>query len=264
MSQSHDGVSRRGFLKGLGVTTVAGGLAGPGSLAGAPAAEDGVRGPGEFDLSLKVNGLTRKLKVEPRVTLLDALRNRLDITGPKKVCDRGTCGACTVLLNGAPVYACSMLAVEAAGRAITTVEGIGTPDKLNAVQAAFVKHDAQQCGFCTPGFVTTATAFVRNNPKATPDEIARGWAATSAVAAPTPGCCSPWRMPGKTGKEACNGQGKLARRGPADVDRATSGSRRWPGQSDGHGEVFLRHQSARHALGQGPPLSPRARRSGEH
>ena len=116
----------------------------------------------------------RRVNVEPRVTLLDALRNRLDVTGPKKVCDRGTCGACTVLVDGQPVYSCSMLAVEAEGRAITTVEGIGTPEKMNAVQQAFVKHDAQQCGFCTPGFVTAATAFVRKNPNATTDEICKG------------------------------------------------------------------------------------------
>jgi xanthine dehydrogenase YagT iron-sulfur-binding subunit len=138
------------------------------------AAENGgVLGPAEIPITLKVNGANRALKVEPRVTLLDALRNRLDVTGPKKVCDRGTCGACTVLVDGQAVYACSMLALEAEGRAITTVEGIGTPEKLSAVQQAFVKNDAQQCGFCTPGFVTAATAFVRKHPSATTEEISR-------------------------------------------------------------------------------------------
>src|SRR5262249_22038412 len=124
--------------------------------------------------TLKINGKNRTLSVEPRVTLLDALRNRLDLTGPKKVCDRGTCGACTVLVDGHPVYSCSMLAVEAEGRPITTVDGLGTPEKMTAVQKAFVKHDAQQCGFCTPGFVTAATAFVRKHPEASAEEICKG------------------------------------------------------------------------------------------
>jgi xanthine dehydrogenase YagT iron-sulfur-binding subunit len=167
-------VSRRGFLKGFGAGTVATGLLSPAALRESMAAESGgLLGPGEIPVTLKLNGANRTLKVEPRVTLLDALRNRLDVTGPKKVCDRGTCGACTVLVDGHPVYSCSMLALEAEGRAITTVEGIGTPGKMNSVQKAFVKNDAQQCGFCTPGFVTAATAFVRKNPNATTDEITR-------------------------------------------------------------------------------------------
>jgi xanthine dehydrogenase YagT iron-sulfur-binding subunit len=180
MSEHHDapdssGVSRRGFLKGIGVTTAATGLlSAVKPIAKAAGNDPNIRGPGEFSLTLSVNGQARKLNVEPRVTLLDALRNRLDLTGPKKVCDRGTCGACTVLLDGQPVYSCSMLAVEAEGRKITTIEGIGTPEKMNAVQKAFVQHDAQQCGFCTPGFVMAATAFVRKNPNATTDEICKG------------------------------------------------------------------------------------------
>ncbi len=166
------GVSRRGFLKGVGVSTAATGLlAAVKPLAEAAQNESGLLGPGEFSLTLQVNGQSRPLKVEPRVTLLDALRNRLDVTGPKKVCDRGTCGACTVLLDGKPVYSCSMLAVEAQGRAVTTVEGLGTPEKMNAVQAAFVKHDAQQCGFCTPGFVVSMYAAFQDNPSAGPGEI---------------------------------------------------------------------------------------------
>jgi xanthine dehydrogenase YagT iron-sulfur-binding subunit len=168
------GISRRGFLKGLGVGTVAGGLIAPVSLKEALASEGGVAGPGEVPLTLQINGQPRKLKVEPRVTLLDALRNRLDLTGAKKVCDRGTCGACTVLVDGRPVYSCSLLAVEAEGRQITTIEGIGTPAKMNAVQKAFVDHDAQQCGFCTAGFVVASTAFVREHPNASVDDVRRG------------------------------------------------------------------------------------------
>jgi xanthine dehydrogenase YagT iron-sulfur-binding subunit len=168
------GLSRRGFLKGIGVTSVATGLITPSSLEGALAKEAKVVGPGEVPLSLKINGQTRQLNVEPRVTLLDALRNRLDLTGAKKVCDRGTCGACTVLLDGQPVYACSMLALEAEGKEITTVEGLGTPERMNEVQKAFVHHDAQQCGFCTPGFVLASTAYIRKHPKATVDQIQHG------------------------------------------------------------------------------------------
>ena len=170
---SSDGFSRRGFLKGIGVGSIAGGLLSP--VLPADAADNGqTRGPGEIPVTLKINGQSRKLSLEPRVTLLDALRNRLDLTGAKKVCDRATCGACTVLVDGNPVYSCTLLAVEAEGREITTVEGLGTPDKMNAVQKAFVKHDAQQCGFCTPGFIVASTAFVRKHPNATPEQVRAG------------------------------------------------------------------------------------------
>lgn len=168
------GLSRRGFLKGIGVTSVATGFLSPSSLHQALAQDSKVLGPGEIPLTLKINGQDRQLNVEPRVTLLDALRNRLDLTGAKKVCDRATCGACTVLLDGQPVYACSLLAIEAEGRQITTVEGLGTPQRLNEVQKAFVRHDAQQCGFCTPGFVVASTALVRKNPNATLDQVCKG------------------------------------------------------------------------------------------
>jgi len=168
------GLSRRGFLKGIGVTSVATGLLTPSTLEESLAAEPKVLGPGEVPLMLKINGQDRQLNVEPRVTLLDALRNRLDLTGAKKVCDRGTCGACTVLVDGQPVYSCSMLALEAEGKAITTIEGIGSPGRLNPVQEAFVHHDAQQCGFCTPGFVVASTAFVRKNPNASLEQVRKG------------------------------------------------------------------------------------------
>jgi xanthine dehydrogenase YagT iron-sulfur-binding subunit len=167
------GFSRRGFLKGLGAGTVATGLL---PQVGSVAAQEqaNLRGPGEIPIMLRVNGQTRRVNVEPRVTLLDALRNRLDLTGSKKVCDRGTCGACTVLLDGKPVYSCTMLAVEVEGRRITTIEGLGVPGHLNPLQRAFIKHDAQQCGFCTPGFVVATTAFLKNNPGATREEVCSG------------------------------------------------------------------------------------------
>lgn len=168
-------VSRRGFLKGLGVGTVATGLI-PAATPETEAAErsPNLRGPGEVPITLKINGQNRKLNVEPRVTLLDALRNRLDLTGAKKVCDRGTCGACTVLVDGEPVYSCSMLAVEAEGRQITTIEGLGTVAKLSPIQRAFVKHDAQQCGFCTPGFVVACHSFLEKHSNPTLDDVRAG------------------------------------------------------------------------------------------
>jgi xanthine dehydrogenase YagT iron-sulfur-binding subunit len=169
-------LSRRGFMKGVGAGGVATGLAG-GAVAppSAEAAVDAkVLGPGDVPLALNINGENHKLKVDTRTTLLDALRNRLDITGAKKVCDRGTCGACTILVDGAPAYACSMLALEAEGREIETVEGLGTPEQMSALQQAFAKHDAQQCGFCTPGMIVACTALLQRNPSPTRDEVREG------------------------------------------------------------------------------------------
>jgi xanthine dehydrogenase YagT iron-sulfur-binding subunit len=177
MSEDSSGAhnySRRGFLKGLGLGGVATGVLTVADAAKGAARDPALAGPGEIPLTLQINGQPRKLNVEPRVTLLDALRNRLDLTGAKKVCDRGTCGACTVLVDGRPVYSCSLLAVEADGKAITTIEGIGTPENMSPVQKAFVKNDAQQCGFCTPGFVMACTAFVRQHPDCTVDEARAG------------------------------------------------------------------------------------------
>jgi xanthine dehydrogenase YagT iron-sulfur-binding subunit len=114
--------------------------------------------------------------VEPRVTLLNALRNQLDLTGAKQVCDRGSCGACTVLLDGEPVCSCLMLAHDAAGHEITTVEGLGTPEKMSPLQAAFVECDALQCGFCTPGFVVAGTALLTHNPDPSLEQVKDGLA----------------------------------------------------------------------------------------
>jgi xanthine dehydrogenase YagT iron-sulfur-binding subunit len=138
------------------------------------AADVQILGPGKVPITLRINGKAHSLQLEPRVTLLEALRNDLDYTGAKKVCDRGTCGACTVLLGGRPVYACSMLALEAQGKEIVTVEGLSSGGKLHPVQAAFVEHDAQQCGFCTPGFVVACKAFLDKNPNPTPEQIHKG------------------------------------------------------------------------------------------
>ncbi|HET7747139.1 MAG TPA: (2Fe-2S)-binding protein [Vicinamibacteria bacterium] len=164
------GVSRRTFIKTAGVGAAATGLVGA-APAGAPPA---VLGPDAVPITLKVNGAARQLTVEPRVTLLRALRNHLDLTGAKEVCDRGGCGACTVLVDGKAVASCLMLAVDAEGREITTVEGLGTPEKMSPVQAAFVECDALQCGFCTPGFVVAATALLKSNPSPSLPEIKQG------------------------------------------------------------------------------------------
>lgn len=133
-----------------------------------------ILGPGKVPISLIVNGKQQTAQVEPRVTLLEALRHELDITGAKRVCDRGTCGACTVIMEGKPVYACSVLAVEAQGKPITTVEGLGQSGKLHPIQQAFIDNDAQQCGFCTPGFVVACKAFLDKHPNPTAAQIEKG------------------------------------------------------------------------------------------
>ncbi len=172
------GLSRRDFLRTTGATaaTVALVEAAPAAAAEANEAAPanlGVPpvGPGAVKLTLDVNEAQMTADIEPRVTLLDALRNYLDVTGCKRVCDRGTCGACTVLVDGKPVYSCTLLALEAQGKKIKTAESLIDGGKLDAVPAAFAKHDAQQCGFCTPGFVVAMRAAFDKNPQATPAEI---------------------------------------------------------------------------------------------
>ena len=126
-----------------------------------------VQGPGKVPMELSINGKSYKANLEPRVTLLDALRDQFELTGAKRVCDRGECGACTVLMDGKTVYACSVLAIEAQHKAITTVESLMQQGKLHPVQQAFVENDASQCGFCTPGFVVACKAFLDRHPHRT-------------------------------------------------------------------------------------------------
>jgi aerobic-type carbon monoxide dehydrogenase small subunit (CoxS/CutS family) len=158
--------SRRSFLKGASAAAVAG----PGALAASPAVvRPSVRrfGKGEHEVRLRINGREMPLKIEPRTTLLDALRDRLDLTGTKKICDRGACGGCTVLLNGDPINSCMTLALDAVGQEVVSIEGLAQGDQLHPLQRAFIECDALQCGFCTPGMVMSAYACLRAHPTPT-------------------------------------------------------------------------------------------------
>ena len=175
----HSEPSRREFLAGTGVAVTTAAVAGL-AVEDAPAAElqpagsvSGV-GPAAVKITLNVNGREVQTLIEPRVTLLDALRNYLDVTGCKRVCDRATCGACTVMLDGKVVYACTVFAIEAQGKQIRTAESLYNDGKVDAVPTAFVRADAQQCGFCTPGFVVAMKAVLEANPQATPAQVEKG------------------------------------------------------------------------------------------
>jgi len=170
-----EALSRRDFLKGAGVAVSGSILAGQtANAAASPPDEAGFVGPGEVPVTLRINGQSHQLNLEPRVTLLDACRNRLDITGAKRVCDRATCGACTMIIDGHPVYSCTTLAIEAQGHNIETIEGLSRDGHLHPVMAAFVEHDAQQCGFCTPGFVMACKAFLDKHPHPTHEQVEKG------------------------------------------------------------------------------------------
>ena len=167
-------VSRRGFLKGAGAVLSSGIVAGAEALEAADNQSPKVIGPGKAPVTLKINGVNKSLNIEPRLTLLDALRDELELTGAKRVCDRTTCGACTVIVNGKSVYSCTMLAIEAQGKDIQTIEGLSQPGKLHPLQQAFVDNDAQQCGYCTPGFVMACKAFLDKNPNPSVEQVRKG------------------------------------------------------------------------------------------
>jgi aerobic-type carbon monoxide dehydrogenase small subunit (CoxS/CutS family) len=163
------GYTRRDLVRGaiVGAGAVAGGVA----AAKAPPRGSAAVGPTAAPLALDVNGRVRELKVEPRVVLAEALRDELGLTGTKVVCGRGACGACTVLLDGQAVCSCLVLAHEAAGRRITTIEGLAARGKLAPIQEAFVAADAMQCGYCTSGMVMSCHALLAKNAKPSRDEI---------------------------------------------------------------------------------------------
>jgi xanthine dehydrogenase YagT iron-sulfur-binding subunit len=168
------GFSRRGFIRGVGLGS---GAVGTGLLeteAVAAPAPANVAGPGPVAITLTINGKPVNVTVEPRVTLLDAMRNYLDLSGAKRVCDRGTCGACTVIMAGKTVYSCSVLAIDAQGKNIETIEGLAAGNNLHPISAAFVNHDAQQCGYCTSGFVMAAKGFIDKHPNPTMEDVKHG------------------------------------------------------------------------------------------
>ncbi len=187
--EHHEGrtkrTSRRNFL-GQALTAAGTAIAAPSLLNQATVAkeEQAMQAPeGEMAVTLNVNGETRSLTIEPRVTLLDALRERLELTGSKKGCDHGQCGACTVLIDGQRAYSCLTLAVMQEGKKIVTIEGLAKGDVLHPVQAAFIDNDGFQCGYCTPGQICASVALL--------DEVKRGCA--SAV---TPDLSSPPQLAG--------------------------------------------------------------------
>ncbi len=172
-------LTRRGFLKGVGT-----GLVGTAALKEevlADKAEDQVpvatalgKDIAKAVVSLTINGKPYSAEVEPRITLLSLIRDKLGLTGTKRVCDRGECGSCTVIMNGKTVYSCMMLAVEAHGAKITTVEGLSKGERLHPIQEGFIKHDGLQCGFCTPGFEVALKDLLDKNPGADLDQIKQG------------------------------------------------------------------------------------------
>lgn len=165
--------SRRSFLKSFGTTAAVAATAQVEVVAAelAKANAEKTYGPDAVPITLNVNGKLLNLTVEPRVTLLEALREHANFTGAKEVCDRAACGACTVLMDDMPIYACSKLAIDAQGHAITTVEGLAPPGKLTSVQQAFVDEDGMMCGYCTPGFVVSVTGLLKHNPRPTAEQV---------------------------------------------------------------------------------------------
>jgi xanthine dehydrogenase YagT iron-sulfur-binding subunit len=174
--RSAKGFSRRGFLRGV---SISGGALSTGILdreaeAAETAGTGKIQGPGEVPITLTINGKPMKVSVEPRMTLLDTLRDKLDHTAAKRVCDRGTCGACTVIMDGKVVYSCTVLAIDAQGKQIQTLEGLSPNGKPHPVVQAFVDNDAQQCGYCTPGFVMATANFLAHHPNPTEEQVKHG------------------------------------------------------------------------------------------
>jgi len=167
-------VSRRNFLKTAGVGSLATAVTTVAVEDVAAQSGPAAMGPGDVPVSLMVNGKKIDLRIEPRVTLLNAIRNRADLTGNKRVCDRGACGACTMIVDGRTVYSCSTLAIEVQGKQIRTVDGLANGPTLHPVQQAFVDTDGLMCGFCTPGFVVATVALLERTPNPTLQQAKKG------------------------------------------------------------------------------------------
>lgn len=165
--------SRRGFMQGVGAGASAVGILATPEQAQAQGTVKAM-GPAAVPVTLTVNGKPMKVNVEPRETLLDTLRGKLDHTGAKRVCDRGTCGACTMIVDNKVQYGCTILAIDAQGRQIQTIESLTANGKVHPIVPAFVENDAQQCGYCTPGFVMAAKGFLDKNPNPTYDQVKEG------------------------------------------------------------------------------------------
>ena len=170
------GLSRRSFVRGSALTTAGAAMIDTASaIIGTAKSEEAniaaVAGPDPVPITLQVNGINRTLHVEPRMTLAEALRGSLGLNGTKIACNRGACSACTVWIDGVTVCSCMMLAIEVGARSVTTVEGLAIGDKLHPVQAAFIEHDALQCGFCTPGMVMSCAALLEEKSDPTADDV---------------------------------------------------------------------------------------------
>ena len=167
------GLSRRGFLKGAGVAAAGAALADGAIETFAQEAQQSraLLGPGAVPITLKVNGADKKFNVEPGATLAEVLRVQADMTGTKVVCDRGSCSACTVWLDGKTVCSCMTLALDARGKEIKTIEGLADGDKLHPVQEQFIQHDALQCGFCTPGMIMSCANLLERNKNPNLDDV---------------------------------------------------------------------------------------------
>jgi len=158
--------TRRDFLKGMGGGAIGTSIAArllPGSTGAVMSVQEDIPLYTRKKISFELNGKMMSLVVEPRETLLDVLRDRINLTGPKRICNQGECGGCTVLMDGKPIYSCMFLALRAEGKKITTVEGLSNGEKLHPIQEAFIQEDGYQCGFCTPGFIMTTAAFLDKN-----------------------------------------------------------------------------------------------------
>ena len=172
--KANNGLSRRGFLKGAGLTTAGTVVANSGLLAFntkfGPARGESF-GPDAVRVSINVNGQVQDIICEPRTTLASALRDHMGLTGTKVVCDRGSCSACTVWVDGEPVNSCLTLALDVVDKKVTTIEGIAKNGELHPIQEAFIDHDASQCGYCTPGMIMSCTHLLENNPAPTLEDV---------------------------------------------------------------------------------------------
>lgn len=165
------GISRRSFLKGVGVASVGVAFGSASEQASASSNSSQILGPNKIKFSLQINGKKFDLQAEPRETLAEVLRNRLQMTGTKMACDRGACGSCTVIMDGKTVPSCMTLAVDAIGSTLETIEGLEVEGKLHSIQESFVKYDALQCGFCTSGMVMSCKNLLDDNPNPDLDDV---------------------------------------------------------------------------------------------